>query len=299
MLKRNFMKSGLFSPVLLLLVPNATAVKGEPTHPFSGGKTTLPYRNWNINDSLRQSEKAGSTVSFDVASDKTAVSEKKTLVYPEVALNKNATRFVKNYLIKEDESLGQIKLRSKSYFKLIDTILTKYGLPVELKYLAVVESDLKTTALSRVGAKGMWQLMPGTARDLGLKVSRKYDERTQVYKSTVAAAKYLKDLYAEFGDWLLVMAAYNGGPGTVYHAIKRSGSHNFWVLQSYLPEESRGHVKRFISTHYYFEGKGSIATLTKSEAVAYTKAVLQFRILQEQAKTAKDSISNNVIAVLR
>jgi membrane-bound lytic murein transglycosylase D len=154
-----------------------------------------------------------------------------------------------------------------------------------MKYLAVIESDLKTTAVSRVGAKGMWQLMPGTARDLGLKVTKKYDERTHAYKSTVAAAKYLRDLYAEYGDWLLVLAAYNGGPGKVNYAIRKSGSRNFWVLQHYLPAESRGHVKRFIGTHYYFEGKGSITTLTKAEANAYKKAVAEYAALQQAANT--------------
>src|SRR5206468_3829448 len=86
------------------------------------------------------------------------------------------------------------------------------------------------------------------------------------YKSTVAAAKYLRALYAEFGDWLLVIAAYNSGPGPMYKAIHKSGSRNFWVLQRYLPAESRAHVKRFIGAHYYFEGTGSATTCTKEEA---------------------------------
>jgi membrane-bound lytic murein transglycosylase D len=115
--------------------------------------------------------------------------------------------------------------------------------------------------------------MPKTARILGLKVNRQFDERTNYTKSTRAAAIYLKDLYREFGDWLLVLAAYNGGPGPVYTAIRKSGSRNFWELQKYLPAESRGHVKKYIATHYYFEGKGSITTLTKSEGIEYKKAM--------------------------
>jgi membrane-bound lytic murein transglycosylase D len=107
--------------------------------------------------------------------------------------------------------------------------------------------------------------MPETAKLLGLKVSTKYDERTNYRKSTKAAAIYLKDLHREFGDWLLVLAAYNCGPGPVHSAIKTSGSRNFWKLQNYLPAESRGHVKKFIATHYYFEGQGGVTTLTKAE----------------------------------
>jgi membrane-bound lytic murein transglycosylase D len=101
--------------------------------------------------------------------------------------------------------------------------------------------------------------MPTTAREIGLKINGKYDERTHFYKSTVAAAKYLKSLYGYFGDWLLVLAAYNSGPGTVFKAIHKSGTRNFWALQAFLPAESRGHVKRFIATHYFFEEQGSVS----------------------------------------
>ncbi|HZI68800.1 MAG TPA: lytic transglycosylase domain-containing protein, partial [Hanamia sp.] len=115
------------------------------------------------------------------------------------------------------------------------------------------ESDLKSTALSDKGARGPWQFMPGTARGFGLVVNANEDDRTDYFKSTNAAAKYLLSLYKNLKDWLLVIAAYNGGEGRVYSAIKKSGSHNFWKLQYYLPEESRNHVKKFIATHYIME----------------------------------------------
>ncbi len=188
-----------------------------------------------------------------------------------VQLNKNAVKFVRNYIQKNEEELAKIKQKSKSPFKTMDVVFRKYQLPVELKYLAVIESELNTSAVSRVGAVGAWQLMPATAKILGLKVSRNYDERKQINKSTKAAALYLRDLYTEFGDWLLVLAAYNCGPGPVYKAIRKSGSHNFWNLQAFLPGESREHVKKFIATHYFFEGNGSITTLTKAEGVKYNK----------------------------
>jgi membrane-bound lytic murein transglycosylase D len=115
--------------------------------------------------------------------------------------------------------------------------------------------------------------MPSTARQLGLKVSDRYDERKRFGKSTVAAAKYLRDLYNEFDDWLLAIAAYNGGPGPVYKAIRLSGSRNFWKLQNFLPMETRAHVKRYIGTHYFFEGEGSLTTLTKAETQKHLEEV--------------------------
>jgi membrane-bound lytic murein transglycosylase D len=192
-----------------------------------------------------------------------------TLGYNEangIRLNPRAITFVQDYMEKNGEDLRKIKGMAKPYFTVIDGILKKYGLPLELKYLCVIESELKSTATSWAGAVGPWQLMPQTARDLGLRVGRGIDERKNYTKSTHAAALYLRDLYREFGDWLLVIAAYNGGPANVYNAIKKSqGSRNFWKLQNYLPAETRMHVKKFIGTHYIFEGQGSVTTLTKAE----------------------------------
>lgn len=183
-----------------------------------------------------------------------------------IRLNPRAIQFVQDYMEKNGDDLRKMKSWAKPYFNIIDGILQKYGLPSELKYLCVIESELKSTATSWAGAVGPWQLMPETARLLGLKVGRGIDERKSYTKSTQAAALYLRDLYREFGDWLLVIAAYNGGPANVYAAIKKSqGSRNFWKLQYYLPAETRMHVKKFIGTHYIFEGQGSVTTLTKAE----------------------------------
>jgi hypothetical protein len=179
--------------------------------------------------------------------------------------NEQGKKFVDNYIRHNDEDLSVVKRRSEGPFTIIDSVLGHYGLPLELKYLAVIESELKPSALSRVGARGPWQLMPGTAHELGLKVNRRSDDRINYYKSTVAAAKYLRDLHREFGDWLLVLAAYNGGPRPVYRAIHKAHSRSFWALQKYLPAESRGHVKKFIATAYYFEGTGPVGASAKPE----------------------------------
>lgn len=181
-------------------------------------------------------------------------------------LNPRAINYVQDFMIRNKQEMDDMRSWGRPYFNLIDGILNQYGLPSQLKYLAVIESNLKPTALSWAGAVGPWQLMPATARVLGLKVNHKVDERKNYYKSTRAAAIYLRDLYTELGDWLLVIAAYNGGTGNVYKAIKKSHSKDFWSLQYYLPAESRNHVKKFIGTQYTFEGQGSVTTLTKDEA---------------------------------
>ncbi len=180
-------------------------------------------------------------------------------------LNPRAISFVEDYIDKNSKDLEEMRGWGKPYFNVMDAILISHNLPKELKYLAVIESRLHTSAVSWAGAVGPWQLMPATARTLGLKVTRKTDERTNYIKSTHAAARYLNDLYDQFGDWLLVIAAYNGGAGNVLKAIRKSGSRNFWDLQYYLPAESRNHVKKFIGTHYIFEGQGGLTTLTKKE----------------------------------
>jgi membrane-bound lytic murein transglycosylase MltF len=215
--------------------------------------------------------------------------------------NEQGKEFVDNYLRHNDEDLHVVKQRSEGPFSIIDSVLGRYGLPQELRYLAVIESDLKSTALSRVGARGPWQLMPTTAHELGLKVNRNSDDRVNYYKSTVAAAKYLRDLHREFGDWLLVLAAYNGGPVPVYRAIHRAHSRSFWVLQNYLPAESRGHVKKFIATAFYFEAAERAEAAAKSDVrlvsvpVRATVAVPETdddkfqRLMKESAHSLKES----------
>jgi len=175
-------------------------------------------------------------------------------------VNPNAESYMQDYLNAHTKSLLQMKSWGMPYFNLIDNILSQYGLPRELKYVAVIESNLRTGATSWVGAAGPWQFMPETARQYGLIVNGYIDERRDYVKSTHAAARYLLNSYKVYHDWLLVLASYNGGLGNVNKAIKRSGSKNFWSLQYYLPGESRNYVKKFIATHYIMEGGGGVTT---------------------------------------
>jgi membrane-bound lytic murein transglycosylase D len=205
-----------------------------------------------------------------------------------VQLNPRAASFVQDYMTRHSKHLQKMKDWALPYFNMIDGVLTSHGVPNQLKYLAVIESNMQSYALSWAGAVGPWQFMPATARRMGLKVNSSIDERTDYYKSTHAAARYLTELYSIYKDWLLVIAAYNGGPGNVDYAIRRSGSRNFWDLQNYLPEESRNHVKKFIATHYIMEGDGSIATVTKQEAA-------DMMMLTPKTLLTKEEIENSTV----
>lgn len=177
-------------------------------------------------------------------------------------LNPTALQFAKEYVKKNSWGLEKLKKRSQSSFTIINSVFSKYDIPPALKYMAIVESNLNTdTVCNRSGATGIWQLMSVTARELGLKITDDGDERLHIYKSSAAAAKYLKKLYAEFGDWLLVIAAYNSGPAKVTRAINLSGYHNFWQLQNFLPAETRNHVKKFVSVLYFFEEQNKAAIM--------------------------------------
>lgn len=181
-------------------------------------------------------------------------------------LNPMAATFVENYIARYKKGYLDLKEKYEPHLNLMNQVLQQHGIPAEMKYLAVIESHLKSSITSWAGAVGPWQFMPATARNYGLVVNNVRDERTDYFKSTHAAARMLTELYAQFNDWLLVVAAYNGGPGNVLKAIRKSGgSKDFWTLQYYLPNESMNHVKKFIATHYIFEGEGGLTTITKDE----------------------------------
>jgi len=238
-----------------------------------------------LNDSLQA---VGTNDPRKAFKDLFITSTEKTENYS-IQLNPRAISFVQDYMDQHTKRLEQMKGWGKPYFDLMAGILVAQGLPGELKYLAVVESNLKSSAFSWAGAVGPWQFMPATAKKMGLKVNQYRDERTDYYKSTSAAARYLKELFSIYGDWLLVIAAYNGGVGNVNSAIRRSHSRNFWDLQYYLPTESRNHVKKFIATHYIMEGTGGITTITKEEATdaMLSPAVGKNIVSQEELANSK------------
>jgi membrane-bound lytic murein transglycosylase D len=155
------------------------------------------------------------------------------------------------YTERRRESLSAILGLMDYYFPMIEDIFDAYGLPAELKYMAVIESALNPNAVSRVGATGMWQFLYSTGKNYGLTINSIVDERRDPVKATHAAAKYLKDMFDIYHDWILVIAAYNCGPGNVDKAIRRSGNRkNYWEIYYRLPRETRGYIPQFIAATY-------------------------------------------------
>ena len=171
-----------------------------------------------------------------------------------VAYNPSLEAVIKSYLKNRRELLQKLITLSAFYFPMFEYELDRHDLPLEIKYLAIVESALKPRAKSRVGATGLWQFMFSTGKLYGLDVSSYVDERSDPIKSTEAAAKYLSKLYEIFGDWDLALAAYNSGPGNVTKAIRRSGGYqNYWNIRHNLPRETAGYLPAFLANMYIFE----------------------------------------------
>ena len=171
-----------------------------------------------------------------------------------LAYNPALEKVINGYLKYRKKYYPALMAKAKYYFPMFEQYLDQYDIPLEMKYLAIVESALKPRARSRVGASGLWQFMYGTGKQFDLKVSSYVDERYNPLKATVAACKYLSQLYKIFGDWDLALAAYNSGPGNVTKAIKRSGGYkNYWNIRPYLPRETAGYVPAFYATMYIFE----------------------------------------------
>jgi membrane-bound lytic murein transglycosylase D len=175
-----------------------------------------------------------------------------------ISYNPSLESVIKGYLKNRQQSTETLINRSQYYFPMFEAVLDTHNLPLELKYLAVVESALKPRAKSRVGATGLWQFMFATGKQYGLEVSSYVDERCDTLRSTNAAAKYLASLYKTFGDWDLALAAYNSGPGNVTKAIRRSGGYqNYWNIRPFLPRETAGYLPAFLATLYLFEYAGA------------------------------------------
>lgn len=169
----------------------------------------------------------------------------------EMPYNEVVQKFIDRYSNKLRRSVGYMLGASNFYMPIFEEALEAYGLPLELKYLPVIESALNPKAVSRVGATGLWQFMIGTGKQYGLTVNSLVDERRDPVKASYAAAHYLKDLYKIFDDWSLVIAAYNCGPEKVNKAIHRAkGSADYWNIYPYLPKETRGYVPAFIAANY-------------------------------------------------
>lgn len=169
----------------------------------------------------------------------------------EMPYNDIVQKFIDRYTGRLRRSVSYMLGASNFYMPIFEDALEAYGVPLELKYLPVIESALNPKATSRVGAAGLWQFMPSTGKQYGLEINSLVDERRDPVKSSYAAAKYLRDLYRIYGDWSLVIAAYNCGPENVRKAIQRAnGETDYWTIYPFLPRETKGYVPAFIAANY-------------------------------------------------
>ncbi|MBP8238592.1 MAG: transglycosylase SLT domain-containing protein [Saprospiraceae bacterium] len=196
------------------------------------------------------------SIELELEYDENSVAER-MLAMPDMTIRPRrdpvAMGYIRNYLTRSRRTAELIIGRSILYFPMFDEHLKRYNLPKELKYLPVVESALNPKAVSRAGAGGLWQFMPGTGKMEGLQSNKYIDERFDPIKSTEAAMRHLSRLYEMFGDWELALAAYNSGSGNVTRAVKRGRSQDFWRIQRYLPRETRNYVPAFMAATYLCE----------------------------------------------
>ena len=213
-------------------------------------KQTLQSYDTFFNDYIDIDSLASSS---DTTPDSVYANRLRALVSPvQLPFNPIVKNYIRRYVDTRYGTINRVLSLSRYYFPLIEEELIKADLPVELRALPIIESALSTTAVSPMGAVGLWQFMPSTGKSYGLEVNSLVDERRDPVRSTQAACRYLKDLYAIYKDWSLAIAAYNCGPGNVNKAIARSGGKNFWEIYDYLPRETRGYVPAFIGASYAY-----------------------------------------------
>lgn len=207
----------------------------------------------------------------------------------EMPYNDLVRRLIDRYM-RNPRSVSGLLGAANFYTPIFEEALEAYGVPLELKYLPVIESAMNPKATSPVGAAGLWQFMPGTGKQYGLEINSLVDERRDPIKSSYAAARFLRDLYNIFGDWSTVIASYNCGPGNVKKAMKRAGgTSDYWAIYPYLPKETRGYVPAFIAANYvmnYYCDHGICPMTTRLPAHSDTVMVnKQIHFSQIAAKT--------------
>jgi membrane-bound lytic murein transglycosylase D len=208
--------------------------------------------DWNVRSHLTADDSCNATGENPQFTEEEYISRLSRLPNViEMPYNKEVRRYIDQYCERMRRSISIFLGAGNFYIPLFEEALESYQLPLELKYLPIIESALNPKATSRVGAAGLWQFMIATGKQYGLEVTSLVDERRDPIKSSYAAARYLKDLYDMFGDWTLVIASYNCGPNNTLKAITRAGGvKDYWKIYPYLPAETRGYVPAFIAANY-------------------------------------------------
>ena len=223
--------------------------------------------------------------------------------------NRKVLGFVDFFVNRNRQYSKMVLSRKNLYFPIFEEALARYGLPQELKYLAIVESGLKNTAKSGVGAVGLWQFMPSTGKMYDLNYGPLIDDRMDPVKATEAACKYLKWLYNYFGDWELALASYNCGPGYVRNAVKKAGGvKSFWAIYDFLPQETRSYVPQFVAIAYMvnFSREHNLNPPTVEYAMAHDTIVVdkkidlkvfcdQFGVCYEDVKKLNPAVKTNIV----
>lgn len=234
-LNRSLLKKGVFCAVLCLTTIGVTRASAGITS--QSGDSTIVKKD---------------TVAAVLTVPDSLLKQRLAKLQNHIPLNyhKAVQDYIDLFTFRRPGRTKQAMERMPLFFPLYERMLAEYGLPDELKFLSIVESDLTPRAVSHAGAGGLWQIMPGTGRDLHLYQDDYIDERMDPVKATEAACKYLRDLYAIFGDWELALAGYNCGPGAVKRAMRRSGGNTFYTIYDALPKETRGYVPQFVAFTY-------------------------------------------------
>ena len=232
-----------------------TDLPGEDAFDYTDDVTDSLLSIWYLHRQVRENPQAEynmDSVHFSSEVPDRVLIERLERMNSFIKLPYNET--VKNYMVlyaeKMPTRMGQILGLAQYYMPIFEEAFRKYDLPLELKYMAIIESALNPVAVSRVGATGMWQFMHSTARNYGLRIDSYIDDRMDPVASVDAAARYLRDAYRIFGDWSLAISSYNCGSGNVNKAIKRSGRRDFWSIYPYLPRETRGYVPAMVGAMY-------------------------------------------------
>ncbi len=277
-LSANFFRHSAGIAVFMLFTISIMSFRDGKT--FENVKKALKSTS---DSSSNNSTKAFANLLTDPLADNTALFKTVFKINPAIE------SFVKEYTRKETEEYTDMKVWGKPYFDIMDEILAKNGLPVQLKYICVIESNLKANTVSHSGATGPWQLMADEGRMFGLVMKKGHDERKDYVKSTEVAAGLFKQLYSQYGDWLMVIAAYNCGTGAMRRAIAKAGTKNYWKVQNFLSAQARNQVKKYIATHYIFEGCGGWTTVSKEETAECQTTIAGLSNMKDTTATADNT----------